>query len=172
MSYIVQTVLRDRRPELELLGRDVSRLEDRAALPAHPLRRCAGHDQQGGEAGERVPPNDEPRPPWSGATTLARRTRPMAAQFDRRCSCTTIPPRPRPLHGRGRIARRCRSADLLAPEGYGEIIIGGERSSDLATLSARSSATGLPREAYEWYLDLRRFGSVPHSGFGLGIERR
>jgi len=65
----------------------------------------------------------------------------------------------------------CRSADLLAPEGYGEIIGGGERSSDLAYLERQIERHGLPREAYEWYLDLRRFGSVPHSGFGLGIER-
>ncbi|MFC2037516.1 amino acid--tRNA ligase-related protein, partial [Chloroflexota bacterium] len=57
------------------------------------------------------------------------------------------------------------------PEGYGEIIGGGERSGDLAFLEAQIKRHELPREAYEWYLDLRRYGSVPHSGFGLGIER-
>jgi asparaginyl-tRNA synthetase len=62
-------------------------------------------------------------------------------------------------------------ADLLAPEGYGEIIGGGERSADLAYLEAQIVKHKLPREAYEWYLDLRRYGSVPHCGFGLGIER-
>jgi asparaginyl-tRNA synthetase len=65
----------------------------------------------------------------------------------------------------------CRSSDLLAPEGYGEIIGGGERSSDLAFLEAQIERHKLPRDAYEWYLDLRRYGAVPHSGFGLGIER-
>ena len=62
-------------------------------------------------------------------------------------------------------------ADLLAPEGYGEIIGGGQRIDDLDLLERRIAEHNLPREAFEWYLDLRRYGSVPHSGFGLGIER-
>ncbi|SMC76842.1 asparagine--tRNA ligase [Sporomusa malonica] len=62
-------------------------------------------------------------------------------------------------------------ADLLAPEGYGEIIGGGQRIDDLALLEARIAEHKLPKEAFEWYLDLRRFGTVPHSGFGLGLER-
>ena len=62
-------------------------------------------------------------------------------------------------------------ADLLAPEGYGEIIGGSQREDDLERLKQRIAEQGLPPEAYEWYLDLRRFGSVPHSGFGLGLER-
>ncbi len=62
-------------------------------------------------------------------------------------------------------------ADLLAPEGYGEIIGGGERAMDLAFLESQISEHGLPKDAFEWYLDLRRYGSVPHAGFGMGIER-
>ncbi len=62
-------------------------------------------------------------------------------------------------------------ADLLAPEGYGEIIGGGQRIHDLALLERRLAEHGLPPEPYRWYLDLRRYGSVPHSGFGIGIER-
>ena len=62
--------------------------------------------------------------------------------------------------------------DMLAPEGYGEIIGGGERLADLALLEQRiQQEQGLPRKAFEWYLDLRRYGTVPHSGFGMGIER-
>ena len=61
--------------------------------------------------------------------------------------------------------------DLLAPEGYGEIIGGGERAASLEYLEKQIEAHGLPRESFEWYLDLRRFGSVPHAGFGMGIER-
>ena len=61
--------------------------------------------------------------------------------------------------------------DVLAPEGYGEIIGGGERATDLDFLEEQIEAHGLPQEVFEWYLDLRRFGSVPHSGFGLGLER-
>jgi asparaginyl-tRNA synthetase len=63
------------------------------------------------------------------------------------------------------------SCDILAPEGYGEIIGGGQRLEDYDLLLKRIEEHNLPREAFEWYLDLRRFGSVPHSGFGMGIER-
>jgi len=61
--------------------------------------------------------------------------------------------------------------DVLAPEGYGEIIGGGQREDDLATLEAAIEHHRLPREAFEWYLDLRRYGTVPHAGFGMGVER-
>jgi len=64
-----------------------------------------------------------------------------------------------------------RSVDLLAPEGYGEIIGGGERATSLDLLLERIEEHDLPQEAYEWYLDLRKYGSVPHAGFGLGVER-
>jgi asparaginyl-tRNA synthetase len=67
--------------------------------------------------------------------------------------------------------RLSRSVDLLAPEGYGEIIGGGERATSIQLLKRRMAEHGLPVDVYEWYLDLRRFGSVPHSGFGLGLER-
>ncbi len=63
------------------------------------------------------------------------------------------------------------AADLLAPEGYGEIIGGGQRIHDPALLERRLEEHRLPREVYRWYLDLRRYGTVPHAGFGLGIER-
>jgi asparaginyl-tRNA synthetase len=63
------------------------------------------------------------------------------------------------------------SVDFLAPEGYGEIIGGGERLDDYELLLKRIDEHQLPREAFEWYLDLRRYGSVPHAGFGMGIER-
>ena len=61
--------------------------------------------------------------------------------------------------------------DMLAPEGYGEIIGGGERLAELTLLEQRIQEHNLPREAFEWYLDLRRYGTVPHAGFGMGIER-
>jgi asparaginyl-tRNA synthetase len=61
--------------------------------------------------------------------------------------------------------------DVIAPEGYGEIIGGGQREDDLATLEAGIAKHNLPAEAFSWYLDLRRYGSVPHAGFGLGVER-
>jgi asparaginyl-tRNA synthetase len=65
----------------------------------------------------------------------------------------------------------CKSVDLLAPEGYGEIIGGSERISDPKLLMERLKEHNLPEESLKWYLELRRFGSVPHSGFGMGVER-
>ena len=62
-------------------------------------------------------------------------------------------------------------ADLIAPEGYGEIIGGSERIHDYDLLKKRIAEHNLSEETYEWYLDLRKYGSVPHSGFGLGLER-
>ena len=61
--------------------------------------------------------------------------------------------------------------DVLAPEGFGEIVGGSQRVDDVKTLEQRLKDFNLPREPFEWYLDLRRFGSVPHSGFGMGVER-
>ena len=68
-------------------------------------------------------------------------------------------------------ARLALCVDVLAPEGYGEIIGGGQREDDIDALTERIRAHGLPEEAFGWYLDLRRYGSVPHAGFGMGIER-
>ena len=66
---------------------------------------------------------------------------------------------------------RALCVDILAPEGYGELVGGGQRIHDLELLKKRITEHNLPEEAFRWYLDLRRFGSVPHSGFGIGIER-
>jgi asparaginyl-tRNA synthetase len=63
------------------------------------------------------------------------------------------------------------AVDVIAPQGYGEIIGGSERASDLAFLEEQIEKHGLPKESFEWYLDLRRYGTVPHGGFGLGLER-
>ncbi len=67
--------------------------------------------------------------------------------------------------------RVARGVDVLAPEGYGEIIGGGQREDDLEVLLERIQQHQLSEEDFRWYLDLRRFGSVPHGGFGLGVER-
>ncbi len=68
-------------------------------------------------------------------------------------------------------ADRALCVDVIAPEGYGEIIGGGQREDDLNRLLARIDEQGLPREAFSWYLDVRRYGSIPHAGFGMGVER-
>jgi asparaginyl-tRNA synthetase len=63
------------------------------------------------------------------------------------------------------------SMDIIAPEGYGEIVGGSQREDDYGTLLKRIDEHGLPRESLEWYLDLRRYGAAPSSGFGLGLDR-
>jgi asparaginyl-tRNA synthetase len=175
VSYIVQTVLRERRPELELLGRDLSRLEKiEPPFPRIHYDEAVEMINQAAAEGLTVPPEDEPVPAitWGDDFGAPHETY-VAAQFDKPVFVHHYPTAVKAFYMAQEPDRleTCRSADLLAPEGYGEIIGGGERSGDLAFLEAQIKRHGLPREAYEWYLDLRRFGSVPHSGFGLGLER-
>ena len=175
VSYVVQTVLRERRPELELLGRDLSRLEKiEPPFPRIHYDEAVEMINQAAAEGLTVPPEDEPVPAitWGDDFGAPHETY-VAAQFDKPVFVHHYPTAVKAFYMAQEPDRpeTCLSADLLAPEGYGEIIGGGERSSDLAYLEAQIERHDLPRDAYEWYLDLRRYGSVPHSGFGLGIER-
>lgn len=175
VSYIVQTVLRECAAELKLLERDTSHLE-RVVAPFHRISYDEAVEMINKAAGEgvTVPPNDDPLPPieWGGDFGSPHETY-IASQFDKPVFVHHYPSAVKafymePEPGRPEV---CRSADLLAPEGYGEIIGGSERMSDPELLLAAIDRHGLPREAYQWYIDLRRYGSVPHSGFGLGVER-
>ena len=97
----------------------------------------------------------------------------LAEQFDRPVAVHRYPSAAKPFYMKPDPERPelSLSVDILAPEGYGEIVGGGQRLDDLDLLLRRISEHGLPQEAFEWYLDLRRYGSVPHAGFGMGIER-
>jgi len=162
VSAIVQDVLRDRARELAVLERDLA-----------PLRRV-------------VPPF--PRISYDEALAiLARAGKPLpwgedfggdeetviSSHFDRPVFVHHFPAACKAFYMQPDAARPAvvLAADLLAPEGYGEIIGGGQRIHDLALLEHRLAEYGLPRDIYRWYLDLRRYGAVPHSGFGIGIER-
>jgi asparaginyl-tRNA synthetase len=175
VSYLVQTTLRERRRELDFLGRDLQRLEKiEPPFPRIPYDQAVDMINKAAQAGERVPPHDEQVPAitWGEDFGAPHETY-VAEQFERPVFVHHYPTQVKAFYMAQEPDRpeTCRSADLLAPEGYGEIIGGGERSSDLAYLEAQIERHNLPRDAYEWYLDLRRYGSVPHSGFGLGIER-
>lgn len=162
VSYLVQHVLEHCRPQLEVLERDISKLE--AVVPPFPrlsydeavefLQQHGSDVQWGDDLGapdETIISNQYDRPVFIyGFPTGIK-----AFYFK------PDPTRPEIVLG----------SDLLAPEGYGEIIGGGERIADLDLLMQRIQEHNLPQEHYEWYLDLRRYGSVPHSGFGLGLER-
>jgi len=162
LVHVVETVLRERRAELETLGRDLSKLE--AIRPPFPritydeaveILQREGFDQRWGD--DFGAPEE---------TFLARLyERPLFVEkFPAVAKAFYMQPDPT----RPEVVL---CDDLLAPEGYGEIIGGSQRIHDLALLEQRLAEHGLPRAAFEWYLDLRRYGSVPHSGFGLGLER-
>ena len=162
VSAIVQTALRERAAELELLGRDTSRL----AQVAPPFPRIT-YD----EAVELL--NRQGVPITWGDDFGAPHETALAERFERPVFVHHYPARCKAFYMEEDPARPelSLSVDLLAPEGYGEIIGGGQRTASLSLLERRIAEHGLPRQAFEWYLDLRRYGAVPHSGFGLGIER-
>jgi asparaginyl-tRNA synthetase len=162
LVYVVGRVLERRRTELAALERDVAALE-RIQKPfprvaygdAIDLLRQKGVDIAWGDD--------------LGAEAEAA----LSQEFDRPVMVHRYPLAAKAFYmkadpGDPRLAL---CVDVLAPEGYGEIIGGGQREDDLAALEARVVDHALPREAFDWYLDLRRFGSVPHAGFGMGIER-
>jgi asparaginyl-tRNA synthetase len=97
----------------------------------------------------------------------------LSERFDRPLFVTNYPAAVKAFYTEPDPAdpRLCLACDCLAPEGYGEIIGGGQRLSSLDQLTRRVDEHGLPQEAFEWYKDLRRYGSVPHAGFGIGVER-
>jgi asparaginyl-tRNA synthetase len=162
VAHLVATVLAQNRPELEKLERDLSALE--RCTPPFPrvsyeealalLAREGVHVPFGEDFG-----GDE-------ETVLSKRfDRPVLVhRYPAPCKAFYMKRDPED-------PRLALCVDMLAPEGYGEIIGGGQREDDRAVLEARIGEHGLPLEAFAWYLDLRRYGSVPHAGFGLGIER-
>jgi asparaginyl-tRNA synthetase len=175
VSAIVQTVLERCRDELALLERDTTLLQQ--VVPPFPR---ITYDQAvtminaAAAQGVTVPPHDEPVPPLNwGDDFGAHHETFLAGQFDKPVFVTHYPTAAKAFYMEPEPDRPevCRSADLLAPEGYGEIIGGSERISDPDRLREAIRRHNLPEAVYEWYIDLRRYGSVPHSGFGLGIER-
>jgi len=167
VSYIVQRVLERRAAELETLERDTSRLEQ--VVPPFPR---ITYDQALALIEAKGAEYNCPPLPWGEDLGAPHETL-LADQFDRPVFVTHYPTKAKafymePEPGRPEVAR---CADLLAPEGYGEIIGGSERISDLKLLEERLAEWGLNPADYQWYLDLRRYGTVPHSGFGMGIER-
>ena len=163
VAYLVGRVLERRARELELLGRDVERLEP-AASGDFPRISYDEALALLAEAGEPLAWGEDFGAPHE--TLLGER-------YDRPVVIERYPTAVKafymePVPG---DPTRVLCDDMIAPEGYGEIIGGSQRIHDLALLEQRIAEHDLPREAFDWYLDLRRYGSVPHSGFGLGLER-
>ncbi|HOJ93018.1 MAG TPA: asparagine--tRNA ligase [Dictyoglomaceae bacterium] len=162
VSYIVQRVLEKRTKELEILERDVKPLEN--ITPPFPsitykeaieiLKRNKVDIEYGDDFG-----GDE--------ETI------ISNQFDKPVFIHHYPAKIKPFYMQPdpENPNEVLNNDLLAPEGYGEIIGGSQRIHDLKLLEEKIEEYGLPKDDFEWYIDLRRYGSVPHSGFGLGVER-
>jgi asparaginyl-tRNA synthetase len=159
---VVQRVLERRARELKALERDTTTLE---AVKA-PFPRITYDD-----AVQRLQAQDLPIQ-WGGDFGGPDETA-LAQMFDRPVMVHRYPSAIKAFYMKPDPQRPelALGVDVLAPEGYGEIIGGGERLADLDLLLARIKEHNLPLEAFEWYLDLRRYGSVPHGGFGMGIER-
>jgi len=162
VSYIVQTVLKNRAPELELLERDTSRL----AAVKPPFPRITYDEAVGLLHDQGLEFN------WGDDFGAPHETV-IGESFDKPVFVHHYPTAIKAFYMEEDPQRPevCLSVDLLAAEGYGEIIGGGQRTSSYELLERRIQQHKLPREDYEWYLDLRRYGAVPHSGFGLGLER-
>ncbi|MGH9535366.1 MAG: asparagine--tRNA ligase [Terriglobales bacterium] len=162
VAHVVATVLAHCRPDLAVLERDAAALE-KITLP---FPRISYEDAVAriGEAGGAMAYGTDL---GGGDETL------LAQQFDRPVMVHRYPAQVKAFYMQPDPLRPdlALCMDMLAPEGYGEIIGGSQRIHDLELLRARIQQQNLPEEAFSWYLDLRRFGTVPHSGFGMGVER-
>ncbi|MBS1789871.1 MAG: asparagine--tRNA ligase [Acidobacteria bacterium] len=168
ISYIVSRVLESRQEELKVLERDVSKLE--AIVP--PFPRLQYDDavkmlQQAHAEGKL-----EHRFEWGGDLGAPDETY-ISSQYDKPVMVHRYPAAVKAFYMEPDPQRPdlALCVDVLAPEGYGEVIGGGERMSSHELLLQRIHEHNLPPEAFDWYLDLRKYGSVPHGGFGMGIER-
>jgi asparaginyl-tRNA synthetase len=162
VCYVVQRVLENRRQELAVLERDISKLEN--VKPPFPQ---ISYD----EAVRRLQAKGSPIQ-WGtdfGGTDETL----LSEDFDRPFMVDRFPAAVKAFYMQPDPERPevVLGVDVLAPEGYGEIIGGGQRIHDLDLLLRRIEEHKLPREAFEWYIDLRKYGTVPHGGFGMGIER-
>jgi asparaginyl-tRNA synthetase len=162
VAVVIQRVLENRRAELDILERDVVALE--AMIPPFPRITYEEAIARLKEQGVDIQFGDDF---GSEQETI------LAKSFDRPVLVHRYPAAAKAFY-MARDPERTDLAlcmDMLAPEGYGEIIGGGQRIHDLETLRQQIEAHDLPEEAFKWYVDLRRYGSVPHAGFGMGIER-
>ena len=159
---VVARVLEKRQRELKVLERDLSKLEG----IQKPFPRISYDDAVKSLQARGLPIE------WGGDFGGPDETM-LSEQYDRPVLVHRYPAAVKPFYMKPDPERAevALGVDVLAPEGYGEIIGGGERLADLDLLLQRIKEHDLPQEAFEWYLDLRRYGTVPHGGFGMGIER-
>lgn len=176
VSFIVRRVLEECQTELELLGRDQSKLQPAAAGNYPRITYTEALDIIRKHIEERdLPPNvqDDVQPVEWGDDLGAPHETILGYHFDRPVIVEKYPAAVKAFYMQPDPAdpRLALCDDMIAPDGYGEIIGGSERIHDYELLKSRIEHEGLPLEAFDWYLDLRRVGSVPHAGYGMGLER-
>lgn len=168
--FVVQRVLEKRRTELEALDRDISKLESiQKPFPrVHYDDACKVLVEYA-----KAHPDEEEAQFTPGEDFGGRHETILASAYDRPIFVTHFPAEIKAFYMKRDPEQmdRVLGFDMLGPEGYGELIGGSVREDDYETLVSRIKEHGLPMEPFEWYLDLRRYGSVPHAGFGLGLER-
>ena len=176
VEYIVQTVLKHRMPELETLGRDISKLE-KVKRPFHRMSYTEAVEwlnKNNVKLNKKQADGTEIQIdfPW-GEDFGAPQEEALMSQFEKPCIVHRYPSEVKAFYMKRdpNNPKVALAMDMLAPEGAGEIIGGSQREDDFEALKERILSHDLPLESFEWYLDLRRYGSVPHSGFGLGLER-
>ncbi len=162
VSAMVSKVLKDRREELELLKRDVEPLK--AVRPPFKRVRYSRMIEMLQDKGFKVQFGCDMGAAEERAITEEERAPVFVTNFPKECKAFY-------MKEDEDDPRTYKCADLLAPYGFGEVIGGSERETDLDKLLQRLEQQGMPEGPYRWYLDLRRYGSIPHSGFGLGVER-
>jgi len=176
LEYVVQRVIKNKRPELELLGRDLSKLEKvKKPFPRITYTEAVEILRQKDVPLIKKTANGEEqiRPfPW-GEDFGAPHEERIVEDYDKPVMVHRWPSEAKAFYMKRdpENEKLVLGVDVLAPEGFGEIIGGSQREDNLQLLEERIKSHELPMEEFEWYLDLRRYGSVPHSGFGLGIER-
>jgi asparaginyl-tRNA synthetase len=194
LCYVVQTTLAKHRADLERLGRNLTVLENvkkpfprlshhdaveminKAIQDGSANAAAAGSENQAGSEGKE---EEEPKAKASGK--LARHDDDFGGEeetilsrmYDRPLMVHRYPAHVKAFYMKRdpQDAGRAMCVDVLAPEGYGEIIGGGQREDNLDVLLSRIDEHQLPRESFNWFLDLRKYGTVPHAGFGMGLER-
>jgi asparaginyl-tRNA synthetase len=176
VSYLVGRALEERKPELEMLERDLSKLEPAANGPYPRLSyddaiKLVEAKILARDLPEGVDPETQPVP-WGDDFGAPHETI-IGASFDRPVIVHSYPAAIKAFYMQPRAddPKYAACDDMIAPEGYGEIIGGSQRIHDYELLKSRILEHGLPLEAFDWYLDLRKYGTVPHAGFGLGLER-
>lgn len=180
LEYVVQTVLKERKAELEILGRNIEKLEKvKAPFPRlsydDAVKFLAKKKEEYAKSGDEklIKLSGDILKHGPGDDLGAADETVIGIEHEKPVMIHRYPCNVKAFYMKedSENPGKALAVDVIAPDGYGEIVGGSEREDDIEILERKIEEHGLSKEAFKWYLDVRRYGSVPHSGFGLGIER-